>query len=182
MIQLPAQIVIYPNPVLRAKTALVPSTEIPSEDIQALAQHMIQKMYDAHGVGLAAPQLGISKRITVIDAEDGKGPRVLINPVITKHSRLKTTAEEGCLSLPQVFGSVARYRKITVEYTDLEGNNQSLNCHPFLARVVQHELDHLDGVLFIDKLAGPLHTGAELLAAWDRGEKPIISIPYPYTY
>ncbi len=116
--------------------------------IRELALDMIDTMYKYDGVGLAAPQVGILKRIIVIDP--GTGPRVLINPVITKKSGSQT-GEEGCLSSPNVFGNVDRPKTVTVEYFDIDGKKQTIKAEDLEAVILCHEIDHLDGVLFLDK-------------------------------
>ncbi len=115
--------------------------------IRELALDMIDTMYKYDGVGLAAPQIGILKRIVVIDP--GTGPKVFINPVITKRSGSQT-GEEGCLSSPNVFGNVDRPANITVEYYDIEGKVQKIKAKDLEAVILCHEIDHLDGKLFLD--------------------------------
>ena len=116
--------------------------------IRELALDMIDTMYKYDGVGLAAPQVGILKRIIVIDP--GTGPKVLINPVIKKTSGMQTS-EEGCLSYPNVFGNVDRPQTITVEYFDIDGNKKKLKAEDFETVILSHEIDHLDGIVFLDK-------------------------------
>ena len=109
---------------------------------------MLDTMYKFDGVGLAAPQVGILKRIITIDI--GEGPKVLINPVIKKSSG-KQTGEEGCLSFPNVFGNVDRPESIIVEAFDIDGNKIKIKAKGLEAVVLSHEIDHLDGILFVDK-------------------------------
>ena len=126
------------------------------DDIRALAADMLETMYAAPGIGLAATQLGEMKRIVVMDlAKDGepKAPLVLINPEIKKYSEETLTSEEGCLSIPEIYYDVERPAEITVEYTDLEGKRVTRDATERLAICIQHELDHLDGVLYIDYLS-----------------------------
>jgi len=135
--------------------------------IRELAADMIETMYDASGVGLAAPQVGILKRIVVIDVSpEGNSPMVLINPVITA-SEGEQTGWEGCLSIPGKSGQVTRPQKVTAEYTDLDGNRVTIEAEDFLARAVCHELDHLDGHLYVEKLVGRLYDNSELRDADD---------------
>ena len=109
---------------------------------------MVETMYKFDGVGLAAPQVGILKRLIVIDP--GTGPKVLINPVITKSSG-KQTCEEGCLSFPNMFGNVDRPANVTVEAYDIDGKKIKTKAKELEAVILCHEIDHLDGILFIDK-------------------------------
>ena len=114
-----------------------------------LLDDMAETMYSADGVGLAAPQVGKSLRIVVIDVQDEHGLLELVNPVIT--TREGTVVDsEGCLSVPQVYGDVERAERVTVEYTDRRSRRRSLTAEGLLARCIQHECDHLDGRLFID--------------------------------
>lgn len=116
--------------------------------IRELAMDMVETMYKYDGVGLAAPQVGILKRIIVIDP--GDGPKVLINPVITKSSGTQT-CEEGCLSFPNTFGNVDRPANLTVEAYDIDGKKIKIKAKELEAVILSHEIDHLDGILFIDK-------------------------------
>ena len=114
-----------------------------------LLDDMAETMYSADGVGLAAPQIGKSLRIVVIDVQDENGLLELINPVITMREG-SVTDSEGCLSVPEVYGDVERAARVTVEYTDRRSRRRSLTAEGLLARCIQHECDHLDGRLFID--------------------------------
>lgn len=116
--------------------------------IRELALDMVETMYKFDGVGLAAPQVGILKRLIVIDP--GTGPKVLINPVITKSSG-NQTCEEGCLSFPNMFGNVDRPANVTVEAYDIDGKKIKIKAKELEAVILCHEIDHLDGILFIDK-------------------------------
>ncbi|HVQ77812.1 MAG TPA: peptide deformylase [Candidatus Binatia bacterium] len=137
----------YGDPVLRQKAR--PVTEVTAE-IRALIADMVETMHHEIGVGLAAPQIGIALRLVVMD--DGKGKaRALVNPEITDR-RGSVVAEEGCLSVPGIFAEVERSEWIRVEAADEDGKPVAIELRGFLARVVQHEMDHLDGVLFIDRL------------------------------
>jgi peptide deformylase len=143
--------------VLRQKAAAV---EEPLESLKGLVEDMFETMFDEPGIGLAAPQVGVSKRLVVIaavaDDDEGEniGPRlVLVNPEITWSSEDRVPYEEGCLSVPEITELVERPRAIRFDYTDLDGVRQQRDAAGLLARVVQHELDHLDGVLFVDRLS-----------------------------
>ena len=137
----------YGDPILRQKAK--PVGEITPE-IARTIEDMVETMYQQVGVGLAAPQVGIPLRLVVMD--DGKrGTRALINPAIAER-RGAVVAEEGCLSLPGLFGDVERSEWVRVEALDGDGHPVSLELRGMLARVIQHEIDHLDGVLFIDRL------------------------------
>ncbi|MFY9746164.1 MAG: peptide deformylase [Acidobacteriaceae bacterium] len=140
-------IVTYPDPILQRPTETV--TEF-NEELRTLAADMFESMYTAIGIGLAAPQIGVSKRITVIDLSNKKNPEekiVLVNPEIV-HKEGKQVAEEGCLSLPDIRDKVSRAAKVKVRAQDLEGKTIELEGTELLARAFQHEIDHLDGILF----------------------------------
>lgn len=136
----------YPDPVLKKKAKEI---KIVDGDIKKLADDMIETMYAGEGVGLAGPQVGISKRIFGLDT--GDGPRVFINPQIFK-KRGRQVEVEGCLSLPGVEAKVKRSKSLRCKYLDKEGRSQEIAAEGLLARVIQHENDHLDGVLFVDRL------------------------------
>ena len=117
---------------------------------------MLETMYSANGIGLAAIQIGIPKRIIVMDLskeENKKLPMYFVNPVITEKNNEKKTYEEGCLSVPNQFAEIDRPNKCQVEYLDFDGNKQSLQAEGLLATCIQHEIDHLEGILFIDYLS-----------------------------
>ncbi len=158
------QVCCYPDPVLRLVAKPV---EVIDDNLRALAAEMIESMYEENGVGLAAPQIGKSIRMVVIDTTpEERNPMVLINPEIISKSKKKVSAEEGCLSLPGLSASISRPEQVTVEAQDLEGNEIEIEGDGLLARALQHEIDHLNGILFIDKasiaakfsLRGDLHT------------------------
>lgn len=141
------QIVIYPDPILQRPTEKV--TEF-DEELRTLAADMFESMYKAIGIGLAAPQIGVSKRITVIDLSNQKNPEekiVLVNPEII-HKEGKQVEEEGCLSLPDIRDKVTRAAKVKVKAQDLDGKPIEFEGSELLARAFQHEIDHLDGILF----------------------------------
>jgi peptide deformylase len=126
------------------------------DDVRKLVADMFETMYEAPGVGLAAIQVGVPKRVVTIDAtrgEEEKQPIALINPEIVWSSEEKIAHEEGCLSIPEYLDEVARPERVKVRFLDLEGRAHELEADGLLARVVQHEIDHINGVLFIDHLS-----------------------------
>ncbi|NLO89314.1 MAG: peptide deformylase [Clostridia bacterium] len=135
------------DPVLREKAHEV--KEI-NNTIKKLLKNMADTMYDAKGVGLAAPQIGVPKRVIVVDV--GEGLVELINPEIIECSDETEVDIEGCLSIPGIQGEVERAKRITVKGLDGEGNSVVIKAEDFFARALQHELDHLDGILFVDKV------------------------------
>lgn len=146
-------ILILPDPRLRAVAD--PVEEI-DEGIRQLARDMLDTMYDAPGIGLAGPQIGEMKRIVVMDLskeDEPDAPVVMINPEILKFSEETVTTEEGCLSIPELYYDVERPAEVTVRYTDLDGKEHEVEATDRFAICVQHELDHLDGVLYIDYLS-----------------------------
>ena len=139
----------YPAPILRKQALTVKNVD---GDLIKTAEEMLTLMYENKGVGLAGPQAGISKRVLVLDLrEDNQPVYVMINPKITKREGSAET-EEGCLSLPEIFADVKRAARVQVSYVDRDGNEQLLEAEGFLARAIQHEIDHLNGVLFIDRV------------------------------
>lgn len=145
-------IVKYPDPVLERPTE--PVTEFNAE-LRQLVDDMFESMYDAKGIGLAAPQIGVSKRLTVIDLSFKEHPEdkiVLINPEII-HREGKQYEEEGCLSLPDIREKVTRAAKVTVKAQDVHGEWFEIDGDELLARAFQHEIDHLDGVLFFRRVS-----------------------------
>jgi peptide deformylase len=146
------EIVKFPEPVLERKTA--PVTEF-NEELRALVNDMFESMYAAKGIGLAAPQIGLSKRLTVIDLSFKERPEdkiVLVNPEIVSREG-KQYEEEGCLSLPEIREKVSRAAKVRVRAQDLKGEWFETEGEELLARAFQHEIDHLDGILFIRRLS-----------------------------
>ena len=125
--------------------------EVIDEKIQTLIDDMIETMHKYNGVGLAAVQVGILKRVVVIDLYDDKGPIVLINPVIVK-TKGEQEVEEGCLSFPNQFAKVMRPEEVTAEYTDRERKRVKIKTKDLLAQAICHELDHLEGEVFVDKI------------------------------
>jgi peptide deformylase len=138
----------YGDPVLRRRANPV---EAVTPQIRRLAGDMVETMYDEVGIGLAAPQVGVSVRLLVVGDEEGRGAQVLVNPAITAQGGT-VTAEEGCLSLPGIFAQVMRSEWVTLQAQDLDGNPVAITARGLRSRVFQHEIDHLDGVLFIDRL------------------------------
>ena len=125
--------------------------EVIDEKVQTLIDDMIETMHKYNGVGLAAVQAGILKRIVVIDLYDDKGPIVLINPVIIKEKG-EQEVEEGCLSFPNQFAKIVRPAEVVAEYIDRDGKRMRVKAKELLAQAISHELDHLEGELFIDKI------------------------------
>lgn len=121
------------------------------EKLQILIDDMIDTMHKYNGVGLAAVQVGVLKRVVVIDLYDDKGPIVLINPVIIK-TKGEQEVDEGCLSFPNQFAKVIRPAEVTAEYTDRNGKRMKVKAKELLAQAICHELDHLEGEVFIDKI------------------------------
>lgn len=148
------EIITIPDPVLRENCS--PIEDITPE-LKTLMQDMLETMYDAPGVGLAAPQINIPIRLIVMDAaqkeDDEKEPIIMINPKVLSSSDEFSLYEEGCLSIPEYFAEIERPAIVKVGYRDEEGKEQERECEGLLATVVQHEIDHLDGVLFIDYLS-----------------------------
>ena len=146
-------IVKFPDPILQRPADAV---TVFDDDLRRLVDDMFESMYVAHGIGLAAPQIGVPKRLTVIDLSFQKTPEdkiALINPeVVTKEGKI--FEEEGCLSLPDIREKVARAAKVKIRAQDLEGNWFEREAEDLLARAFQHEIDHLDGVLFIFRMSG----------------------------
>ena len=142
-----------PDPILRKKSAPVASVD---KHIKKLMNDMLETMYAAPGIGLAAAQVGILKRVIVIDlAKDGekKSPLFFVNPVITWKSEILEKKEEGCLSIPDYFAEIKRPHACHVNYLDQHGKEKKLKAEGLLATCIQHEIDHCDGILFIDYLS-----------------------------
>ena len=145
-------IITEPNKLLRQISKPVESV---GKDEQQLMNDMLDTMYAANGIGLAAIQIGIPKRIIVMDIgkDEKKEPRYFVNPVIMNKDSIKNTHEEGCLSVPEQFAEIDRPSKCEVEYLDYNGKKQLLKADGLLATCIQHEMDHLEGILFIDYLS-----------------------------
>ncbi len=143
----------YPHPILKQKAEKV---AVVDDKLRALLDDMLETMYAANGCGLAAPQIGLSKRIVVIDiAHEGEEPAPLYmaNPEIIWHSEDTEVCEEGCLSLPEMRAEVERPASVKIRYLDYNGKECELQADDFLAVAAQHEIDHLDGILYIDHLS-----------------------------
>ena len=142
-----------PDPILRKKSTPV---TVVDKSIKKLLHDMLETMYAAPGIGLAAAQVGVLKRLVVIDlAKDGekKSPIFFINPVITWKSDILEKKEEGCLSIPDYFAEIKRPNACHVKYLDQHGKEKQLKAEGLLATCIQHEIDHCDGILFIDYLS-----------------------------
>jgi len=140
------------NPILRKKSTPIENID---KSIKKLAKDMVETMNANNGLGIAAPQVGINKRmfITTINiGQDNEGLITMINPEIEFLNEEMESGEEGCLSLPELFKQVTRHKNVRVKYKDLKGNEHILELEGLNARVIQHETDHLDGILFIDRV------------------------------
>src|SRR5204862_1550209 len=155
------------SPVLRQKSPAVPKVD---DAVRRLVDDLFETMRAAKGVGLAANPIGVARRVAVVDigAEDPPA-LVLINPVIVERSDEEETAEEGCLSIPEIFGDVTRAARIVVEALDQDGSRARVEASGYKARAIQHEIDHLDGILFLDHLSA-VKRGL-LLSKWKKARK-----------
>jgi peptide deformylase len=152
------EIIKYPNPILRKKSEEVKEV---TEDIKKFGQDMIQTMMEKDGIGLAAPQVGELKRIIVVypirerslEEKAKRTPQVFINPKIIKKSKDSLIDEEGCLSLPELFLKIKRAKEVEIEALNERGEKIKIKTEGLPARVFQHEIDHLDGILFIDRIS-----------------------------
>ncbi len=146
-------IITEPNKLLRQISQ--PVEKVGIEERQ-LMDDMLETMYAANGIGLAAIQIGIPKRIIVLDIskeQNKRDPKYFVNPIITNKDKLKSTYEEGCLSVPDQFAEIDRPKNCDVEYLDYNGEKKLLKAEGLLATCIQHEMDHLEGILFIDYLS-----------------------------
>ncbi|WP_336486737.1 peptide deformylase [Methylobacterium nigriterrae] len=146
-------LVILPDSRLRLSSEPVGPV---TDEIRKLAADMLETMYDAPGVGLAAIQIGVPKRVVTIDTskdENAREPRVFLDPEIVWASEEKRVYDEGCLSIPEYYAEVERPDRVRVRYRDLDGQVQEIEADGLLATCIQHEIDHLNGVLFIDHLS-----------------------------
>jgi peptide deformylase len=142
------------NPILRKKSVAISRFD---KKLKKISKNMIETMLEYKGVGIAAPQIGINKRLIILNFQISKKkfqPIVLINPEILNTSVETLIAEEGCISLPKIFGKVIRYKTATVKFQDENGNAKILELSDLNARILQHEIDHLNGILFTDKIEG----------------------------
>ena len=158
------QILTEPNKILREKSSLVEKVD---ENLQKLMDDMLETMYAAPGIGLAAIQVGVPKRVIILDIgwrdksenlndkryEERRNPMYFVNPIIKNKDMEKLTYEEGCLSVPGQFAEIDRPRKCQVEYLDYYGEKKILQAEGLLSTCIQHEIDHLEGILFIDYLS-----------------------------
>ena len=146
-------LILLPDPVLRQVSKPVERVD---EGVRKLADDMLETMYDAPGIGLAAIQVGEPLRMLVIDVskeEEPREPRIFINPEIVASADERSTYEEGCLSIPDYYAEVERPAAVTVDYVDIDGERKQIEAEGLLATCLQHEIDHLNGVLFIDYLS-----------------------------
>ena len=147
------EILTEPNKILRQVSKPV---EKVTKDEQVLMDDMLETMYHANGIGLAAIQIGVPKRIIVMDIakkDEKKNPMYFVNPIIKNKNKELSTYEEGCLSVPNQFAEVDRPAKCEIEYLDYNGDKKLLKANGLLATCIQHEMDHLEGILFIDYLS-----------------------------
>ncbi|MDZ5698925.1 peptide deformylase [Chelativorans sp. M5D2P16] len=146
-------LILLPDPKLREVSKPVERVD---DDLRKFADDMLETMYDAPGIGLAAIQVGEPRRLLVLDVaekDEPRNPQVFINPEIVERSDVRNVHEEGCLSIPDYYAEVERPAEVTVDYVDLAGRKQTLKADGILATCLQHEIDHLNGVLFIDYLS-----------------------------
>ncbi len=147
------KILTEPNKILRQKSIPVEGVD---KDMQKLMDDMLETMYAAPGIGLAAIQVGVPKRIIVLDIQQKEGqknPLFFVNPEIIEKSKNLTTYEEGCLSVPGQFAEIDRPDQCHIKYLDYDGNKKEMKAEGMLATCIQHEMDHLEGILFIDYLS-----------------------------
>ncbi|HEV8265164.1 MAG TPA: peptide deformylase [Gemmatimonadales bacterium] len=155
------------SPVLRQQAARVARVD---DEVRALVDDLFETMRAAKGVGLAANQIGVARRVAVVDVGEKEPPALtLINPVIVERGAELETAEEGCLSIPEIFGDVERPARVVIEALDRDGRPYRVEAQGYKARAIQHEIDHLDGVLFLDHLSA-VKRGL-LLAKWKKARK-----------
>lgn len=146
-------LIILPDPILRQVSSTIETID---SEVKTLADDMLETMYDAPGIGLAAIQIGVARRMLVLDvSKDGedKQPLVFINPEIVASTDARSVYEEGCLSIPDYYAEVERPAGITVKHLDRDGKEQLTQADGLLATCLQHEIDHLNGVLFIDHIS-----------------------------
>ena len=152
------EVIKYPDPALRQISQATPLSDILKPEMKELIADMKHTMKELDGAGLAAPQIGMTIRLIVVNDEDRRQVIAMINPQITKKSWAQEVDDEGCLSVLDdrgkiIYGPVKRHKKVTCIYYDEKGNKKKIQAeNPMLARIIQHEVDHLDGILFIDKL------------------------------
>jgi peptide deformylase len=146
-------ILLVPDPILKSRARPVRADDMAR--VRDLVPRMFATMYRAPGIGLAAPQVGVGLRFAIVDLmpDEKPAPIVLINPEVTASSEEQATREEGCLSLPGQYADVTRPAWVTVRYTDVQGAKRQVEAEGLLAACIQHEIDHLDGILFVDHLS-----------------------------
>ncbi len=160
-------ILTHPNPVLKQRAAEVDVAS--DKDLRPLVRKMAEAMYENAGVGLAAPQIGVSKRVIIFDVDDQLS--ALCNPVIVERSEETEVDEEGCLSVPGISVPVKRACSVVCTGTTLDGKDVTLRADEFLARVLQHETDHLDGTIILDRLDAEERKGA--IKAYNAANEPL---------
>ena len=161
------QLHLLGSPVLRQRAVPVAAVD---DAVRRLVDDLFETMHAAKGVGLAANQVGVAQRVAVVDVgEDAPPPLVLINPRILQSSEVIESAEEGCLSIPDIYGDVDRHVNVTLVALDRDGHPYRLELSGFKARATQHEIDHLDGILFLDHLSAVKRS--LLLAKWKKSRK-----------
>ena len=161
------QLHLLGSPVLRQRAVPVAAVD---DAVRRLVDDLFETMHAAKGVGLAANQVGVAQRVAVVDVgEDAPPPLVLINPRILQSSEVIESAEEGCLSIPDIYGDVDRHVNVTLEALDRDGHPYRLELSGFKARATQHEIDHLDGILFVDHLSAVKRS--MLLGKWKKSRK-----------
>ena len=146
-------LIILPDPILRQVSAPIEQVD---DAVRRLSADMLDTMYDAPGIGLAAVQVGIARRMLVIDLskeDEERKPQVFINPEILQSSDERSAYEEGCLSIPDYYAEVERPARVTIRHLGLDGKEQVIEAEGLLATCLQHEMDHLEGILFIDHLS-----------------------------
>lgn len=150
------KVLTEPNPKLRQPSKPVDVSDVKKAETQKLIDDMVESMKEENGIGIAAPQVGVSKRIIIVDysgrGDEESDPRVYVNPRITSRSTRTVDSEEGCLSVPGIWGILKRHKKVHVKALDREGKKVTLKADGLLSIIFQHEVDHLDGILFIDKV------------------------------
>ncbi|OLC07700.1 MAG: peptide deformylase [Gemmatimonadetes bacterium 13_1_40CM_66_11] len=154
------------SPVLRQQAAPVARVD---DAVRQLVDDLFETMRAAKGVGLAANQIGVARRVAVVDIGEDPPPLVLINPVILERGDEHEIAEEGCLSIPEIFGDVERHARVVVDALDSDGKKFRAEALGYKARAIQHEIDHLDGILFLDHLSAVKRS--LLLAKWKKSRK-----------
>lgn len=147
------KVITLPDQRLRTPSQPIDPAIITTKEFQAFVRELIATMVQYHGIGIAAPQVADLRRVIIVTTDDG--PQALMNPAITRRSRSQTIGEEGCLSIPGVYGLVKRPSEVTVRYYDVTGKLRTLKASGMVARIIQHEVDHIDGVLFIDRMDTP---------------------------